>query len=400
MPGGVLAATGAALRRSARKHGGIDGGVVGPDVCCSGRYVLTARAAVARQRHRSSVRRSPSSAIVTTPRLPKWRSVERRPPDVGRRARQSRCDAHTAIAICRSSTTRSPMPGVFAQDDRGRDTGGCRSRRADDWIIHSEYGTFFSPRVVGARARRRMDEPALRSEPASSARRRLTEETEAAGLTPCRSSDARCRRARPQRVDRYQPRPPARNVFGHVLRSRVDAMRSTSSARRGCVLTNAVDTDDERRRRSRRHACGARPFALTATYTYVRSRETGGRSVLADGRRSRRGTARASSECGSARACRALWASSGTHRRAAPRRAIPHRAGQRALRDPRCGWPSARFGDSACSSTARISPACGGRRSIRSFARRAPWMAGGRGRRVGAARRTERLERRDPGLRF
>ena len=129
---------------------------------------------------RPPVRRSRWSAIGTTRSSAKWRSVERR---AGRRGSAgSRSNAtRTRRATCRGSTTpsRCRASSRSTTSPRQRHLSLSASGRVD---VHSEYGTFFSPRVSAlARAGRWTSRLSVGT--GFFGPTPLTEETEAAGLT-------------------------------------------------------------------------------------------------------------------------------------------------------------------------------------------------------------------------
>ena len=110
-----------------------------------GRYVVTARAAVVRQSHDHQFGEV-VEAIGTTRSSAKWRCVgprvarhgSRGSPSNGTRTRRAMC----LDSICSYFT----VPGAFAQYDitASANLSLSASARVD---VHSEYGTFFSPRV-------------------------------------------------------------------------------------------------------------------------------------------------------------------------------------------------------------------------------------------------------------
>jgi len=164
------------------------------------------------------------------------------------------------------------VPGVFVQDDVDvtRWLSMSASGRLDR---HSEYGTFFSPRVSalvrsGAwTGRLSLGTGFFGSSP-------LTEETEAAGLTrltiprPLRAEEGRSASLDLTRAD--GPLSYTVTLFGSRVRHPADVDRS-----RGLVLTSAVEpatSTGVELLGTLRHE----PYALTATYTYVRARERDG----------------------------------------------------------------------------------------------------------------------------
>jgi iron complex outermembrane receptor protein len=160
------------------------------------------------------------------------------------------------------------VPGLFIQDDVevARWLSVSASGRVDS---HSEYGTFFSPRVSGL----------LRSGGWTSrisfgtgffAATPLTEETEAAGLTrleiprPLRAEEGRSATIDLSRAD--GPLSYTVTLFRSLVRHPIDVDRST-----GLVLTNLPEparTTGVELLGTLRHA----PYSVTATYTFVRTR--------------------------------------------------------------------------------------------------------------------------------
>jgi outer membrane receptor for ferrienterochelin and colicins len=162
------------------------------------------------------------------------------------------------------------IPGVFAQDDVEitRWLSVSASARVDH---HSEYGTFISPRIAGLlRAGGWASRLSLGTGffgPSA-----LTEETEAAGLSrlsipqPLRAEEGRSASFDITRTD--GPLSFTVTLFASRVRHPIDVERS-----RGFVLINATEpttnTGGELLGTFRRE-----PFAVTATYAYVRARES------------------------------------------------------------------------------------------------------------------------------
>ena len=146
---------------------------------------------------RPPVRRSHSSAIGTTRSSAKWRCVA---PQAGRRGSQGspiERDAYAARDVPRFDYSFT-VPGAFAQYDvtASADLSLSASGRLD---VHSEYGTFFSPRVSAlVRAGRWTSRLSVGT--GFFGPTPITEETEAAGLTRSRSAPAAGGRAGPERV--------------------------------------------------------------------------------------------------------------------------------------------------------------------------------------------------------
>jgi iron complex outermembrane receptor protein len=164
------------------------------------------------------------------------------------------------------------VPGVFVQDhvDVSRWLSMSASGRLDH---HSEYGTFFSPRV-SALVRSGAWTSRLSLGTGFFGPSPLTEETEAAGLTrltiprPLRAEEGRSASLDVTRTD--GPMSYTVTLFGSRVRHPLDVDRS-----QGLVLSNAAEpatnTGVELLGTLRRE-----PYALTATYTYVRARERDG----------------------------------------------------------------------------------------------------------------------------
>ena len=169
------------------------------------------------------------------------------------------------------------IPGVFVQDDI--DVASWVSVSASgrlDW--HSEYGTFFSPRVSGL-FRGGAWTSRLSVGGGFFAPSALTEETEAAGLTrlvipaPLRAEEGRSATFDVTRTD--GPFSSTFTLFRSRTRFPIDVDRST-----GLVLTNQPEpatTAGAELLGVFRHE----PFAVTASYTFVRARELDG-SVMLD----------------------------------------------------------------------------------------------------------------------
>jgi outer membrane receptor for ferrienterochelin and colicins len=244
----------------------VDAGVVG-QVLFRQRYLLSARAAVMQQRHdhqfgelRERDRHETAFGEVTV------RASARRNTLVAGVALER--DAYRPRDLPQLDYTFT-VPGVFVQDDV--DVRKWLSLSASGRLDHhSEYGTFFSPRVSGL----------LRSGPWTSrlsvgtgffGPSPLTEETEAAGLTrlviprPLRAEEGRSASVDLTRTD--GPLSYTLTVFGSRIRYPIDVDRS-----HGLVLTNlsepTTNVGVELLTTLRRE-----PYAVTATYTYVQARE-------------------------------------------------------------------------------------------------------------------------------
>ena len=234
----------------------------------NGRYVATARAALARQRHGHRfgdvVERDHHDTIFAEAAL---RGTAGRQTWVGGIALER--DAYTARDVPRFDYTFT-VPGVFAQYDvsASPNISLSASARLD---VHSEYGTFFSPRVSALTHAGRWTSR-LSVGGGFFAPTPVTEETEAAGLT---------------RLDVRRPVEAERGVSGSLDVSRTDgpvSYTATLFASRvndplhverspSYVLSTLADPATNvglELLGTLRHA----PFSITATYTYVRARET------------------------------------------------------------------------------------------------------------------------------
>ena len=244
----------------------VDGGVSGQTLL-KGRYVLTARAAVAQQGHRHQfgdvIERDRHTtgfsevAIRATAPRQTWVAGAAVEYD-GYRNRDLRRFDHAFT-----------IPGVFVQDDVEVNPrlSLTASARLDH---HSTYGTFLSPRV-GALMRGGGWTSRLSVGTGFFGPSALTEETEAAGLTRVEIPRAlQAERGRSASFDVSRTAGPvvlSMTLFGSRVVHPIDVERAI-----GLILTNAahpvtnagVDLVSTVRRA---------PFAVTATYTYVRSRE-------------------------------------------------------------------------------------------------------------------------------
>lgn len=244
-----------------------DAGVVG-QLIAGGRYVVTARAAVARRTHdhlfgelrehdrhdtlfaELAIRRSLAGGI--------WVAGAA----IERDAYRPREASHAAYSFT--------VPGTFLQYDVDltRWLSMSSSARLDR---HSAYGTFVSPRI-SALARFGRWSSRVSAGTGFSAPTPLTEETEAAGLSRLRiERPLRAERGRSASVDVSRTDGPfswtvtlfASRVIHplHVDRSDAFVLRTLSDPAR----TLGIELIGTFRRA---------PYALTATYTYVRARET------------------------------------------------------------------------------------------------------------------------------
>jgi outer membrane receptor for ferrienterochelin and colicins len=265
MPDTILPPAGAAYPE-ALKTTRVDAGLLGQRLV-GGRYVVTARAAFAQQHHRH--------------RFGEILERDRHDTAFAEAAIRGAADRHTwvaggALEYDAYRPTDLPqfedtftIPGVFVQDDIQLTPAFSisASGRLDH---HSEYGTFFSPRIAAllryGRWNSRISVGTGFFGPSA-----LTEETEAAGLT---------RLAIPRPLDAERGRSGSFDVSRTdgpltctltLFASRVaDAIHVDRSA--GLTLTNAA----RRTTNSGVELLGTlrhEPFAVTATYTYVRSRE-------------------------------------------------------------------------------------------------------------------------------
>jgi outer membrane receptor for ferrienterochelin and colicins len=272
MPDTILPAAGVAYPE-ALETVRLDAGAVGQRLF-RGRYVLTARAAFAQQRHDHQFgdvlerdRHDTAFGEVAV------RGTSGRQTWVVGAAVEHDAYRPTDLPQFRHTFT---VPGVFVQDDVEirRWLSLSASGRLDH---HNEYGTFFSPRIAALLRsggwNSRLSVGAGFFGPSA-----LTEETEAAGLT--RLSIPRALRAEEGRsasLDVSRTDGPASytvTLFASRVRHPIDVDRST-----GLVLTNLSDATTnvgiELLGTVRRA-----PFALTTTYTYVRSREAEGAARL------------------------------------------------------------------------------------------------------------------------
>ncbi len=270
-PGSVLPATGEphreALETTRWDVGGLWQSIVG------GRYVLTGRAAVVRQRHdhefgETRERDRHDTAFVEMA----IRGTAGRHTWVGGIAAEYDRYAPTDVPRFEYSFT---APGVFAQDDIDVRPwlSLSVSARAD---LHNEYGAFFSPRVSAL----------MRSGPWTTrvsvgrgffAATPLTEETEAAGLSRLTlAAPLRAERGTSASLDVTRTAGPA-SFTGTLFASRI--ADPVHVDRDNYVLGNLEDATTNIGAEvlaTVRHA----PFAVTGSYTYVRSRETGGEGRL------------------------------------------------------------------------------------------------------------------------
>lgn len=272
MAGTILPAAGAAYPE-ALETVRLDGGAAGQRVF-KGRYVLTARAAFVQQRHDHQFgnvlerdRHNTTFGEVTV------RGTIGRQTWVAGGAVEYDAYRPTDLPHFRHTFI---VPGLFVQDDIeiARWLSLSASGRLDH---HSEYGAFVSPRLAAllrsGRWNSRLSVGTGFFGPSA-----LTEETEAAGLTRLAiPRPLRAERGRSASLDISRSDGPASytaTLFASRVRDPIDVDRSE-----GLTLTNLSEPTTNvgvellgTLRRS--------PFALTTTYTYVRSRESEGSARL------------------------------------------------------------------------------------------------------------------------
>ena len=268
MAGTTLPAAGVAYPEALRTVR-VDTGVSGQRLL-RGRYVLTARGAFAQQRHDHQfgdmLERDRHDTAFGEFAI---RGTSGRQTWVAGAAIEY--DAYRPIDLPRFRHTFT-VPGVFVQDDveLSPSMSLSASGRLDH---HSAYGTFFSPRLAAlfrsGRWNSRLSVGTGFFGPSA-----LTEETEAAGLSRLVIPRAlRAEQGRSASLDVSRTDGPAAytlTLFASSVRHPIDVDRSA-----GLVLTNldapttnlGVEVIGTLRRA---------PFALTTTYTYVKSREPEG----------------------------------------------------------------------------------------------------------------------------
>ncbi len=273
MPGTVLPAAGTPYVEALDTRR-LDAGAAGQTLIAR-RYVLTARAAVAEQRHEHQF-----GDVLER---------DRHQTAFGEVAVRGTAGPHTWVAgaAIEHDAFRPrdvpqfaysfTVPGVFVQDDIEvrKWLSFSASGRLDH---HSEYGTFFSPRLA-ALVRSGAWNSRLSVGTGFFGPSALTEETEAAGLSRLViRGELRAEEGRSASIDVTRTDGPASytlTLFTSRVAHPIDVDRSS-----GLVLTNAgeptTNAGVELLGTLRRE-----PFALTGTYTYVRSREDdGGRRVV------------------------------------------------------------------------------------------------------------------------
>ena len=266
LDGDVLAATGQPYVEALETQR-FDGGAVA-QFLFKGKYAMTARAAVARQRHDHQFgdvterdRHHTAFAEVAV------RGAAGRQMWVAGLALER--DAYTALDVPRFDYTFT-VPGAFAQYDVAASEHLLLSASAR-LDVHSEYGTFFSPRLSAlARAGRWTSRLSVGT--GFSGPTPLTEETEAAGLT---------------RLEVQPPVEAERGLGLSVDLSRTDGPLSYTAT----VFASRID-DPLHVERSPAYVLSTlpdpttnvglellgtlrkEPYSITATYTYVQARET------------------------------------------------------------------------------------------------------------------------------
>lgn len=268
IPGAVSAVIGGPYREALQTVR-YDAGFVGQTLIRD-RYVLTARAAVNRQRHdhQFGETRERDRHHTAFGEIALRRATGRHTWVIGTAVER---DAYVPRDVPQFAYTFT-IPGVFAQDDFAitRWASVSASGRLDH---HSEYGTFFSPRLSGLLRAGRWT-ARLSAGTGFFGPTFLTEETEAAGLsrlTVPRSLVAERGRSASLDVTRtVGPASMTLTLFASRVGNPIDVDRTNAF-----VLTNAAEpttnTGLELLGTVRRA-----PFALTATYTFVNARESEG----------------------------------------------------------------------------------------------------------------------------
>jgi iron complex outermembrane receptor protein len=264
--GQVLAATGQPYREAleTRRY---DAGAVG-QFLVKGRYVVTARAALARQSHDHRIgevlerdRHDTAFGELAV------RGSARRQTWVAGVALER--DAYASRDLPRFDYTFT-VPGVFVQHDISV-TPALALSSSGRLDVHSAYGTFFSPRM-SALARTGRWASRLSVGTGFYAPTPITEETEAAGLTrlaiprPLEAERGLSASLDLSRTD--GPLSYTATLFASRIRNSIHVERSPSY-----VLTTLADPTTNvglELLGTLRRA----PFSITGTYTYVRARET------------------------------------------------------------------------------------------------------------------------------
>lgn len=264
--GQVLAATGQPYVEALETQR-YDGGALA-QFLLKGRYVVTARAAVARQRHDHQfgevIERDRHDTLFGEVAV---RGTAGRQTWIGGLAMER--DAYTARDVPRFDYTFT-IPGAFAQYDvtASPNLSLSASARLD---VHSEYGTFFSPRV-SALAHTGRWTSRLSVGTGFFGPTPITEETEAAGLA---------------RLEVREPVEAERGLSASFDISRTDGPLSYTATLFASRINDPLHVE-----RSPSYVLSTlpdpttnvglellgtwrrEPFSVTATYTYVRARET------------------------------------------------------------------------------------------------------------------------------
>ena len=266
MPGQGLP-SGNGSYREALETRRFDGGAVGQTLIKQ-RYLLSARGAVAQQRHDHQFGETPERDRHHTAfgEVTLRGSAGRHTWVVGMAIER---EAYRAFDLPQFNFTYT-VPGVFAQDDVvvSEWLSLSASARLDR---HSEYGTFVSPRV-SALARSGAWNARLSAGTGFFGPSPLTEETEAAGLSRLAiPGSLRAEQGRSASFDLSRSDGPLTST-ATLFASRVNHPIHVDDGEHSLVLTNLVAPTNNTGLEllgTLRHE----PFALTASYTYVRSRE-------------------------------------------------------------------------------------------------------------------------------
>ncbi len=265
-PGTVLPASGMPYIEALNTRR-VDVGVVGQTLVGS-RYVVSARFAIGQQRHdhqfgevRERDRHDTAFGELTI------RGTRKRNSWVGGVAVEREAYRPRDLSQWRYTFT---VPGLFAQDDIevSKWLSLSMSGRVDR---HSEYGTFFSPRLSGLLRSGRWNSR-VSAGTGFFASSPLTEETEAAGLSrlsipaPLRAEQGRSMSLDVSRTD--GPASYTVTLFASRVRYPIHVERSSS----GLVLTN-LSTPTSNTGLELLGTLRLAPFSVTTTYTYVRARE-------------------------------------------------------------------------------------------------------------------------------
>jgi iron complex outermembrane receptor protein len=245
----------------------VDGGAVG-QMLLRDRYVLSARVALSRQRHNHQ--------------FGEFRERDRHDTRFGELTLRGSAGRHTwLVGTALEHDVYTPrdlprfayaftVPGVFVQNDVDV-TNWLTVSASGRLDHHSEYGTFFSPRV-SALLRRGGWTARLSAGTGFFGATALTEETEAAGLSRLTVPRAlQAERGRSASLDLTRSHGPASltlTLFASRVLNPMTVDRSD-----GLVLTNQSDASTNTGLEllgTVRHP----PFALTGTYTFVNARES------------------------------------------------------------------------------------------------------------------------------